>query len=184
MRIDVEKLGSPRSVDHPKWVGPWLKVKTMDEFTRAYADFKQRVIVFRGGAIEEIGEVRMKTKIFAEGAGELQAEILEEKNPKTARAIWEALPIVGKANRWGDEIYFEISVKLEEENAQLDVEVGDIAYWPPGNALCIFFGRTPVSRGEKPRAYSPVNVFGRVIGDPKILLKVKSGELIKIERLG
>ena len=125
----------------------------------------------------------MKIKIFAGGAGELQAEILEEKNPKTARAILEALPIVGKANRWGDEIYFETPVKLEEENAQRDVEVGDLAYWPPGNAICIFFGRTPVSICEKPRAYSPVNVFGRIIGDPEILLKVKAGELIKIERL-
>lgn len=112
----------------------------------------------------------------------MEADVDETKNPKTTRTIIEALPISEEANLWGEEIYFEIPVELEEENSQQEVEVGDIAYWPPGSALCIFFGRTPVSTGDKPRAYSPVNVFGRVKYGVKFLKKVKSGENIKIER--
>ena len=84
----------------------------------------------------------------------------------TAQAVWEALPIEGSANVWGDEIYFDIPLSLElEPEARADVEVGDLAYWPAGPAFCIFFGPTPVSKGNQPRAYSPVNVFGRVLDD-------------------
>ena len=81
----------------------------------------------------------------------------------TAQAIWGALPIKGHANTWGDEIYFSIPVSADPENAQELVEVGDLGYWPPGKGFCIFFGRTPMSEGDKPRPASPVNVFGRVI---------------------
>ena len=77
-------------------------------------------------------------------------------------------------------MYFEIPVKLGEEKSQEVVQIGDIAYWPPGNSLCIFFGPTPVSKEDEPRAYSPVNVIGRVIGDPSIFKKVKDGEKIKV----
>ncbi len=85
---------------------------------------------------------------------------------ETGRAIAAVLPIFGKANIWGDEIYFEIPVTLSEEaGARAEVEVGTLAYWPPGNALCIFYGRTPVSTDDTPRAYSPVNKFGRILGD-------------------
>ncbi len=122
----------------------------------------------------------MKIKIiFREG--ELEGEIDESKNPKTAKSIIDVLPITGRANVWGEEIYFEIPVEATEENSQEEVEVGNIAYWPPGRALCIFFGRTPVSTSDKPRAYSPVNVIGRVLTDIKLLKKVKDGEEIKIE---
>jgi len=124
----------------------------------------------------------MKVKIITEH-GELQAEIDERKNPRTAKAVLAKLPIVGSANRWGGEIYFEIPVELGEENTQLEMEVGDIAYWPPGHALCIFFGRTPVSTSSKPRIYSPGNVIGHIIsGNVEILKKVKDGEKISIEK--
>jgi len=123
-------------------------------------------------------QIRIKSKSI----GEVAAELVEEKNPKTAKAIWDALPIESSANRWGDEVYFDIPVKVEAENAQQDVEIGDIAYWPGGNGFCIFFGPTPVSKGESPRAYSPVNVFGRVVEDPSVFRRVKTGEKIQVIR--
>lgn len=100
----------------------------------------------------------------------------------TAQAIWEALPIEGRANRWGDEIYFAIPVQLEEDGAQEEVQVGDLAYWPPGNALCIFWGPTPASRGDEPRAASPVNVFARIDGDVPEFGSIRSGAAVTLER--
>jgi hypothetical protein len=100
----------------------------------------------------------------------------------TAEAIWNALPIEVQASTWGDEIYFSIPVYLEEEDAQEVVEKGDLGYWPPGNAFCIFFGRTPASRGDEVRPASPVNVFGRLEGDPATFKKVRSGEKVVLER--
>jgi hypothetical protein len=108
----------------------------------------------------------------------LKAELLDTP---TARKIAEALPLEGSVNVWGDEIYFDIPLTLDQEpDAGQDVEVGDLGYWPAGPAFCIFFGPTPVSSGDQPRAYSPVNVFGRVIGDPKQLKSVSNGASIKI----
>lgn len=100
----------------------------------------------------------------------------------TAEAIWDALPIEARANTWGDEIYFSIPVHLEEESAQEVVEKGDLGYWPVGNAFCIFFGRTPASRGDEIRPASPVNVFGRLEGDPTIFKGVRSGEKVALEQ--
>lgn len=119
-------------------------------------------------------------KIIIESVGETTAEITKERNPRTAEAVINALPIEGRANRWGDEIYFSIPVRADEENSQVVTDLGDIAYWPPGNALCIFFGPTPVSRGDEPRAYSPVNVIGKVKGDLSLLRRVRGGERVKI----
>src|SRR5215510_156318 len=84
---------------------------------------------------------------------------------RTATAVWDALPIEAKAQTWGDEIYFAIDVKLGEDAAHEVVELGDLGYWPPGQAFCIFFGKTPASRGEEIRPASPVNVLGRVVDD-------------------
>jgi len=126
--------------------------------------------------------VKMKKIKIITPAGEVKAE-LADKNPKTAESIWKALPIESEANRWGDEIYFDVPIKVSLENSQQEVEVGDIAYWPPGNAFCIFFGKTPVSTSSKPKAYSPVNVFGKIIDNAEILKKVKDGDKIIIERL-
>jgi len=122
----------------------------------------------------------MKVKIVTKSAGDVQAEIVEALNPKTAKAIMAALPIKGRANRWGDEIYFGIGVSILQENAKQDVEKGDLAYWPPGEGFCIFFGPTPASTGNKPRAASPVNVFGKVTGDAEVFKRVRSGEEITI----
>ncbi len=101
----------------------------------------------------------------------------------TAEKIYEALPIEGIVNTWGDEIYFNIPVELSQEtDSRAEVEVGELGYWPVGSAFCIFFGPTPVSKDEKPRAASPVNIFGNVDGDAKILKKVPGGALVKVTR--
>jgi len=121
-------------------------------------------------------------KIHTESTGYVSAEIIEDKNPETARAIINALPIESSVNRWGEEVYFSTKVRQDEEKSQEEVEVGDIGYWPPGKGFCIFFGKTPASTGSKPRAASPVNVFGRITGDPKIFGKTRSGEKIRIEK--
>ena len=106
----------------------------------------------------------------------------ELNNSKAAQKIWEALPIKGSVNTWGDEIYFSIPVKMESENAKAVVLEGDLGYWPPGNAFCIFFGSTPASEGEEIRPASPVNIFGKIIGDPEVFKKVRSGAKIIIEK--
>ena len=119
--------------------------------------------------------------IVTKAAGRVETALTSE-NPQTAERIWAALPIQGKANRWGDEIYFSIPVSVEEEHSRADVEVGAVAYWPPGSALCIFFGRTPASRSEKPRAASPVNVFGKVKGDVTGFRNVRDGDMVTLEK--
>src|SRR6187549_1387158 len=101
----------------------------------------------------------------------------------TADAVWEALPLEASGNTWGDEIYFSIPVEAEEDSgARADVSVGDLGYWPPGHAFCIFYGRTPASTGEAPRAASPVNLIGRVLGDATVFRRVRSGARVRIER--
>ena len=100
----------------------------------------------------------------------------------TADAIWAALPLEASANTWGDEIYFTIPLELGEENAQAVVDLGDLGYWPPGPAFCIFFGPTPMSRGEEIRPASPVNVFGKLEGDPTVLRAVSSGSRVVVEQ--
>ena len=96
------------------------------------------------------------------GAIEAAAEL---NDTRTAQAIWETLPIKGRVNLWGDEIYFSIPLNLELELGQELVSIGDLGYWPQGNAFCIFFGPTPISQGDEIRPASPVTVFGKVIGD-------------------
>jgi len=113
------------------------------------------------------------------GATQVAAEL---NSTRTAQVIWEALPITSRVNLWGDEIYFSIPVSLGLDNAQELVDMGDLGYWPPGTAFCIFFGPTPMSQGKEIRPASPVNVFGRVIGDPNVLKQVASGAEITVER--
>jgi hypothetical protein len=101
----------------------------------------------------------------------------------TAVKILEALPFESIVNTWGDEIYFTIPVAVQQEHdARAEVEIGELAYWPMGKAFCIFFGPTPVSRNDKPRAYSPVNVFGRVLGDVTALKGITNGARIRVNR--
>ena len=123
--------------------------------------------------------MQRKIRITAGSVG-MEAELTEIE---TADAFWEALPITGSANVWGEEIYFQVPVEAPlEASAREEMEVGEIAYWPPGSAFCIFFGRTPASVDEAPRAASPVNPLGRVAGDPKDFLGVRSGEEVRLER--
>ena len=111
---------------------------------------------------------------------QMEAEL---NDSNTAKKIWEILPIKREANRWGEEIYFSIPLKLEEENAKEIVQEGELGFWPSGSGFCIFFGPTPISKGEEIRPASPVNVFGKILGDAKQFSKVKDGEKIKIEKL-
>ncbi len=101
---------------------------------------------------------------------------------RTADAVWGALPLEARANTWGEEIYFDIPVNAELEDGQEVVAMGDLGYWPPGNALCLFFGRTPVSRGDEVRPASAVTVFGRISGDLSALKTVRPGDVVKIAR--
>ena len=100
----------------------------------------------------------------------------------TAQAVWDALPITARANIWGDEIYFSIPVGLETEKGQETVELGDLGYWAPGTAFCVFFGPTPMSRGAEIRPASPVTVFGRLEGEPTLFRAVPSGARVTVER--
>lgn len=114
-----------------------------------------------------------------------QIEVAAELNDtRTAQAIWEALPISGGVNLWGDEIYFSIPLRLELEDGQELVDIGDLGYWPQGNAFCIFFGLTPVSGEGEIRPASAVTVFGKVVGDTNALKQVASGAEITVERAG
>lgn len=110
----------------------------------------------------------------------MEAELNESQ---TAQQIWDALPIEASGNVWGDEIYFSIPVEAETDNAQAVVELGELAYWPPGTAFCIFFGPTPMSRGAEIRPASPVNVVGKLIGEPTAFKQVSDGTVVKIEKI-
>ena len=102
----------------------------------------------------------------------------------TADALWDALPITGSVQTWGDEIYFTIPVDAAEApDAQATVDEGAVAYWPPGSALCLFWGPTPMSRGNEIRPASPVNVLGRIDGDPAVLARATDGARITVERI-
>ena len=114
-------------------------------------------------------------------AGELEAKA-ELNDTGTAKAIWETLPLQGHANLWGDEIYFSIPLSLELEAGQELVSTGDLGYWPAGNAFCIFFGPTPISRSGEIRAASQVTVFGKIIGDATVFKKISVGTEINISR--
>ena len=111
--------------------------------------------------------------------------LLAELNDKpTARRIWEALPIEGRVHTWGDEIYFEIPIVVgQEPDARAEVELGELGYWPVGHAFCIFFGPTPASIDERPRAYSPVNILGQVLGDATLFRAVREGAAVHIARI-
>ncbi len=115
-------------------------------------------------------------------AGKVEAEAVLNDSP-TAQKIWEALPIEARGDTWGDEIYFAIPVKTGlEKTAQEVVQEGDLGYWPTGNAFCIFFGPTPVSRGSEVRPASAVNVIGKISGDARVFKRVSDGAAVRLER--
>jgi len=125
-----------------------------------------------------------KIRITTENNDEFIAGLLDND---TSNAIWDALPIESKAETWGDEIYFRVPVSVHEENAKKIVELGDLGYWPPGAAFCIFFGKTPASKGDDIRPASPVNVFGRLMDvDSNIIAKLRRvapRDFIRVEKV-
>ena len=122
----------------------------------------------------------MRTIRIEVGEIVISAELNESE---TANIISDNLPISGNTNVWGDEIYFNVPFHIDQAaDAVQDVEVGGLGFWPAGDAFCIFFGPTPVSLNEVPRAYSPVNIFGIVLDDPRVLKQVNNGQTIKVSK--
>ncbi len=108
--------------------------------------------------------------------------LIELNDSATADAVYLALPLEAYVNVWGEEIYFEIPVHMKLENGKKVMEVGEVAYWPQGDAFCVFFGPTPVSKGTKPEAYSPVSPIGRVVADAASLKELGDRTLIRLEK--
>lgn len=125
----------------------------------------------------------MATQIIVTiGSIRLNGELLDSA---CARMIAERLPIEAVPNEWGDEFYFTIPVQMHlDETATRHVRAGDIGYWPPGNALAIFFGPTPLSTGSEPVPASEVNLVGRIVGDAAILRTAKGASSVRIEKAG
>ena len=110
-------------------------------------------------------------------------ELDDKQAPKTVQAILEKLPIKVKINRWGDELYTEpMPVKVKEENAKSLVELMDVAYWPQGQGLCLFFGPTPISKDNEIKPYSPVNVIGKIVSRANIAKRVDDSTSVIIRK--
>ena len=105
----------------------------------------------------------------------------ELNDSRAGAAIAAKLPITAKAETWGDEIYFGLPFSAPSDDPRETVALGDLGYWPPGKAFCIFFGRTPVSQGDEIRPASAVTVVGRITGDPRVFKKVRAGTGVTIE---
>lgn len=123
----------------------------------------------------------MKLRVITEFVGDFLVE-LNEENPNTVRALLEALPIESSAKLWGEEIYFTVPFNAGKENASETVELGAFAFWPEGPALCLFFGKTPMSNENQIKPASPVNVIGKIKNSVKKLKKVKEGEKITVKK--
>ena len=116
---------------------------------------------------------------FEFGSLTLDAELL---NTPTAKAVAAALPLTSSVLTWGEEVYFEIPVKVARESgARAVVTPGEVAYWPDGHSIAIGFGRTPISQGNETRLASPCNVFARALGDVKALGGVKAGTGVTVK---
>ncbi len=127
----------------------------------------------------------MKQRVLIETAGfPFEAELSDEKSPETFGKVVQNLPIAAEAQIWGEEIYFSVEFGSRAENATTDVNAGDVAFWLEGSAIAIFFGRTPMSMGEKPVPYSACNIIGKLLNleaDKEKLLQVKQGEKITVK---
>jgi nucleoside 2-deoxyribosyltransferase len=153
---------------------PGLRILFYDDLPQAVAEVDQFLIRNRKGA----GRMPKRIRISS-GDVSVEAELSDQP---TAHAVWEALPIEARAMTWGDEVYFDIPVEMGlEPNARAEMEVGELGYWPTGNAFCIFFGPTPASSGDAPVAASRVNILGRVTGDATVFRAVRYGDTVRIE---
>jgi len=115
------------------------------------------------------------------GSVSLTAELDDTALAKTVAA---KLPVETTPNEWGDEFYFEIPVRSDlDDTATKKVKVGDIGFWPPGNAMAIFFGPTPMSSGAEPVPASAVCIIGRITGDATLLKRARGARTIRIEKL-
>lgn len=118
-----------------------------------------------------------------DGGKEIAIE-LREPHTRTVNELLSKIPFDSSAHRWGDEIFFDAPFHSGiEEDARQDMEPGDVAFWPDGDAIAIFFGPTPVSDGDKPRAYSPCNIVGKVVGDLSALSAVREGSGLIVQML-
>ena len=125
--------------------------------------------------LSESSVSRIPIKFLIATIGEVEGELIRHLAPRTVDAIVKRLPIEGRAALWKEEVYFEIPVKMGEEKAKTKVEKGDLAFWPMGNALCIFYGES--------QPYSPVNIVGRVTKNLELFARVKSGSVIRVEKV-
>ena len=108
----------------------------------------------------------------------LEAELLDTP---TARTVAAALPISSSVLTWGEEVYFDVPVKVAaEKDARAVVTPGEVAYWPQGHCIALGYGRTPISRGDETRLASPCNIFAQATGDVKTLAQVKAGSMVKV----
>ena len=123
----------------------------------------------------ESGVSSYKVRLIAESYGEAEGELVRFHSPMTVDNLAKALPFEGRAARWKEEVYFETPVKMGTEKAKSKVEVGTMAYWPMGSALCIFYGPTD--------PYSPVNIVGKVTGNLDMFRSLKSGTKIRMEKV-
>jgi len=118
---------------------------------------------------------RVRVKFIIEDLGEAEGELVRFLAPRTIDTIVRKLPVEGRAALWKEEVYFEIPVKIGEEKAKPTVETGDIAFWPMGSALCVFYGQS--------QPYSSVNILGKISKNLELFKQVKSGATIKVELL-
>ena len=128
-------------------------------------------------------KVKKKLSIkFTDSGKTAHIELDDSQSPKTVKAIFDNLPIEVKINRWGDELYTDKTpIVAEEENAQSVVNELDVAYWPEGNALCLFYGPTPISKShDEILPYSPVNIVGKIISKEDILDEINDNSTIVI----
>jgi hypothetical protein len=116
---------------------------------------------------------RIKVKFVIEGLGEAEGELVRFLAPRTIDTIVRKLPLEGRAALWKEEVYFEIPIKMGEEKAKPTVELGTIAFWPMGSALCVFYGKS--------QPYSPVSILGKVTSNLELFKQVKSGNTIKVK---
>jgi uncharacterized protein len=122
--------------------------------------------------------------IFPEFNETIRIELDDSRSPKTVKAILENLPVEANINKWGEELYTDkTSIIAQEENAKSEVNLLDVAYWPEGNALCLFYGPTPISKAGKIIPYSPVNIVGRILSkDNTIIDKLKDTSKVVIKQ--